>query len=68
MIPMRDFNFPGICWNNNTVKHKMLIKFLTCMEDNYLFQKVEDTTIGSCSDHQGRTGRGCEADGKLKRK
>ncbi|XP_019344734.1 interferon-induced protein 44-like isoform X2 [Alligator mississippiensis] len=47
MVLMGDFNFLDICWKNSAAKCKMSSQFLTCVEDNYLFQKVEDVTRGS---------------------
>lgn len=47
MILMEDSYFPDICWRNNTAKYKMLREFLTCVENNFLFQEVEDVTGAS---------------------
>lgn len=47
VVPMGDFNFLDICWKNNTSKHKILIWFLTYVENIFLFQKVGDTARGS---------------------
>uniref|UniRef100_K7EXP3 Endonuclease/exonuclease/phosphatase domain-containing protein n=1 Tax=Pelodiscus sinensis TaxID=13735 RepID=K7EXP3_PELSI len=39
-----DFNYPDICWENNTAGHRLSNKFLDCIGDNFLFQKVEKAT------------------------
>ncbi|PKU32103.1 dtw domain-containing protein 2 [Limosa lapponica baueri] len=39
---MRDFNHPDICWKDNTAGHKKSMKFLECVDDNFLLQMVEE--------------------------
>ncbi|XP_065440587.1 mitoferrin-1 isoform X1 [Chrysemys picta bellii] len=46
LVVMGDFNYPDICWENNTVGHRLSNKFLDCIADNFLFQKVEKATRG----------------------
>ncbi|XP_050791465.1 uncharacterized protein LOC127040991 [Gopherus flavomarginatus] len=43
---MGDFNYADICWENNTAGHRLSNKFLDCIADNFLFQKVEKATRG----------------------
>ena len=44
---MGDFNYPDICWGTNSAKSRPSKKFLTCMSDNFLLQRVEEGTRGS---------------------
>ncbi|XP_050797305.1 uncharacterized protein LOC127045326 [Gopherus flavomarginatus] len=46
LVVMGDFNYPDICWENNTAGHRLSNKFLDCIADNFLFQKVEKATGG----------------------
>uniref|UniRef100_K7EXH4 Endonuclease/exonuclease/phosphatase domain-containing protein n=1 Tax=Pelodiscus sinensis TaxID=13735 RepID=K7EXH4_PELSI len=43
-VVIGDFNYPDICWENNTAGHRLSNKFLDCIGDNFLFQKVEKAT------------------------
>ncbi|KAF7252758.1 hypothetical protein EYD10_02105 [Varanus komodoensis] len=47
VVIMGDFNFPDICWDTNSAKHGPSKRFLTCVVDNFLQQKVEEGTRGS---------------------
>ena len=47
VIVMGDFNYPDICWRLNSEKTARSNKFLTSLADNFIVQKVEDTTRGS---------------------
>ncbi|XP_075779238.1 uncharacterized protein LOC142827520 [Pelodiscus sinensis] len=46
LVVMGDFNYPDICWETNTARHRLSNKFLDCIGDNFLFQKVEKATRG----------------------
>ncbi|XP_065438446.1 uncharacterized protein LOC135981058 [Chrysemys picta bellii] len=46
LVVMGDFNYTDICWENNTAGHRLSNKFLDCIGDNFLFQKVEKATRG----------------------
>lgn len=37
-----DFNFPGVCCKYSTAGKKQSRKFLECVEDNFLMQKVRE--------------------------
>ena len=41
---MGDFNYPDICWKNNTAAHISSIKFLECVEDCFLIQMLDVPT------------------------
>lgn len=36
LVLMGDFNYPDICWKNNTAVQKLSIRFLECTEDCFL--------------------------------
>ena len=36
------FNHPDICWNDNTVGHQQLKRFLECVDDSFLVQVPEE--------------------------
>ena len=46
-VVMGDFNCPNICWQSNSAKNIRSSKFLTCLADNFMVQKVEEATRGS---------------------
>ena len=39
-----DFGYSDICWAANSVKYSPSKKFLACMSDSFLLQKVEKET------------------------
>jgi len=39
---MGDFNHPDTCWQDNTAGHKQSMRFLDCVDDNFLLQVIED--------------------------
>jgi len=41
---MGDFNHPDICWRDNTAGHNQSRRFLDCVDDNFLFQAIEEST------------------------
>ncbi|GAB0186589.1 hypothetical protein GRJ2_001124200 [Grus japonensis] len=41
---MEDFNHPNICWKGNTAGHKQSRRFLEGIDDNFLFQVIEEPT------------------------
>ena len=41
---MRDFNYPNICWRDNTAGHKQSRRFLECVDDNFLLEVTENPT------------------------
>ncbi|GAB0209268.1 mitochondrial enolase superfamily member 1 [Grus japonensis] len=41
---MGDFNYPDICWKNNTAVQMSSIKFLECIEDCFLIQMLDVPT------------------------
>ncbi|KAF7243602.1 Protein ROOT HAIR DEFECTIVE 3 [Varanus komodoensis] len=44
VVIMGDFSFPDICWKTISAKHSPSKRFLTCVADNFLQQKVEEGT------------------------
>jgi len=38
---MGDFNYPDICWKNNTAAHMSSVKILECIEDSFLIQMLD---------------------------
>ena len=46
VVVMGDFNYPDICWEANSAKYGPSKKFLACVADNFLLQKVEKETRG----------------------
>ncbi|KAK4807115.1 hypothetical protein QYF61_018456 [Mycteria americana] len=47
LVLMGDFNYPDICWENNTAVHKSSIRFLECIEDCFLLQMLDMLTRNS---------------------
>ena len=47
VIIMDDFNFRDINWDTNVATSLLSKKFLSCLEDNMLFQLVKEPTRGS---------------------
>ena len=43
-VLMGDFNYPDICWKNDTAAHMSSIKFLECVEDCCLIQMLDVPT------------------------
>ncbi|GAB0180032.1 hypothetical protein GRJ2_000468500 [Grus japonensis] len=41
---MGDFNYPDICWRDNTAGQKQSRKFLECINDNFVLQVIEEPT------------------------
>ncbi|KAK4824035.1 hypothetical protein QYF61_009626 [Mycteria americana] len=44
VVLMGDFNHPDICWRDNTAGHKQAVRFLKCVDDNFLLQVIEEPT------------------------
>ncbi|GAB0186934.1 hypothetical protein GRJ2_001158700 [Grus japonensis] len=44
LVLIGDFNYPNICWRDNTVGHKQSRRFLECIDDNFLLQVTEEPT------------------------
>ncbi|KAK4826132.1 hypothetical protein QYF61_005284 [Mycteria americana] len=44
LVLMGDFNYPDICWKNNTAAHMSSIRFLECVEDCFLIQMLDVPT------------------------
>ncbi|GAB0209293.1 mitochondrial enolase superfamily member 1 [Grus japonensis] len=44
LVLMGDFNYPDICWKNNTAVQMSSIKFLECIEDCFLIQMLDVPT------------------------
>ncbi|KAK4812899.1 hypothetical protein QYF61_027293 [Mycteria americana] len=44
LVLMGNFNYPDICWKNNTAAHMSPIKFLECIEDCFLIQMLDVPT------------------------
>ena len=42
LVIMGHFNYPDICWRNNTVRHTQSRKLLQSIDDNFLTQVVEE--------------------------
>ncbi|GAB0203631.1 hypothetical protein GRJ2_002828700 [Grus japonensis] len=42
LVLMGDFNHPDICWRDNIAGHKQSRKFLEYVDDNFLFQVIEE--------------------------
>ena len=42
MILMGDFSHPSIDWRDNTGVHQILKGFLECIDDNFLFEVVQE--------------------------
>ena len=47
LVVMRDFNYRDICWKTCSAKNEKSNKFLTCLADNFISQKVEGAIRGS---------------------
>lgn len=47
LVVMGDFNYPDICWTSNSARNARSNKFLTCLADNFIAQKVREPTRGS---------------------
>lgn len=43
---VRDFNYLDICWEMYSTKAEQWNKFLICLDDNFVFQKVEGRPRG----------------------
>lgn len=56
-IVMRDLNSPVICWERNSARHNLSRKFLSCLADNFLLQKVKEGTRESAALHLMLTNR-----------
>ncbi|PKU32242.1 rna-directed dna polymerase from mobile element jockey- hypothetical protein [Limosa lapponica baueri] len=41
LVLMGDFNYPDICWENNTAMHKSSTRFLECTEDCLMLQMLD---------------------------
>lgn len=41
LVLMCNFNYPDICWENNTAAHKLPIRFLECIEECILLQMLD---------------------------
>ena len=39
---MGDFNHPNICWKDNAAERKQSMKFLECVNNNFLLQVIEE--------------------------
>ncbi|KAJ7402270.1 rna-directed dna polymerase from mobile element jockey-like [Pitangus sulphuratus] len=44
LVLLGNFNYPDICWRNNTAKHKQSRRFMESIDDDLLSQVVEDHT------------------------
>ncbi|GAB0203608.1 hypothetical protein GRJ2_002826400 [Grus japonensis] len=44
LVLMGDFNHPDICWRDNAAERKQSRKLLECVDDNFLFQVIEEPT------------------------
>jgi len=42
LILTGNFNYPKICWRENTAVHKQSRRCLECIDDNFLLQETED--------------------------
>jgi len=52
MVLIGDFNHPDICWMDNIAVHQKSKSFLECVDDNFLFQVVQEPTRkGGMLDH-----------------
>ena len=49
LVVMGDFNYPDICWKTCSAQNGKSNKFLTCLADNFISQKVEGATRGCAS-------------------
>jgi len=43
IVLMGNFNYPSICWKDNTAGHQQSRKFLECTDDIFLFQVVQES-------------------------
>lgn len=50
-IVMRDLNSHVICWETNSARHDLSRKFLTSLADNFVLQKVKESTRDSVALH-----------------
>ncbi|KAM6103455.1 uncharacterized protein LJ206_014212 [Theristicus caerulescens] len=41
LVLMGDFNYPDICWKNNTAAHRSSMKFLECVEDCFFIEMLD---------------------------
>ncbi|KAK4828724.1 hypothetical protein QYF61_000715 [Mycteria americana] len=55
LVLMGDFNYPHICWKNNTAAHVSSIKFLECVEDCFLIQMSDMSTRNESDQNQKRS-------------
>jgi len=46
LVLLGDFNYPDICWKNNTASCRQSSRFLECIEDNFLSQVISTPTQG----------------------
>ena len=44
LVLMADFNHPKTCWWDTTAGHKQSMRFLDCVDENFLFQVIEEPT------------------------
>lgn len=44
LVLLRDISFPDRCWKYNTAWKKQSRRFLVCMEDKFLMQRVREPT------------------------
>ncbi|GAB0206448.1 hypothetical protein GRJ2_003110400 [Grus japonensis] len=44
LVLMGDFNHPDICWRDNAAERKQSRKFLECVNDNFLLQRIKEPT------------------------
>ncbi|GAB0202667.1 mitochondrial enolase superfamily member 1 [Grus japonensis] len=44
LVLMGDFNHPDICWRDKAAECKQSRRFLECVDDNFLFQVIEEPT------------------------
>ncbi|GAB0204603.1 hypothetical protein GRJ2_002925900 [Grus japonensis] len=42
LVLMGDFNYPNICWRDNTAGHKQSRRLLECVDDNFPLQVIEE--------------------------
>ncbi|PKU39374.1 rna-directed dna polymerase from mobile element jockey-like [Limosa lapponica baueri] len=43
LVLMGDFNYPSICWRDNTAGHKQSRRFLECIDDKFILKVTEKT-------------------------
>ncbi|PKU49356.1 dtw domain-containing protein 2 [Limosa lapponica baueri] len=42
LVLIGEFSHPNIYWKDNTAEHKKSRKFLECVDDNFLLQRIEE--------------------------